>query len=84
MANCSYALLIYHVHAPLTVCGSEQVFTILDTNLDIMVPWLSIDLNFNIHTFFDVHAIGQHAVDLYVQLLHIISFCQLNHANQGC
>ena len=65
----------------LTVRGSRQVFTILDISLDIMVPWLSIDLGFDIHAFFDVHALGWHAVDLYAQLSHIISFYQLDHAS---
>ena len=72
-------------HAPdkllLTVHGSKWVFTILDISLDIMVPWLSIDLGFDIHAFFDVHALGWHAVDLYAQLSHIISFYQLDHAS---
>ena len=67
---------------PLIVRGSRWVFTILHISLDIMVPWLSIDLDFNIHQFFDVYAIGQHVADLYAQLSHI--FCQLNHASQGC
>ena len=74
-------------HAPdkllLTVQGFEWVFTILDISLDIMVLWLSVNLGFNIHAFFDFHAIGWHAVDLYAQLLFIISFCQLNHASYG-
>ena len=42
----------------LIVQGSGQIFTILDISLDIMVPWLSVNLHFNIHAFFDVHAIG--------------------------
>ena len=72
-------------HAPdkllLTIHGSGWVFTILDISLDMMVLWLSVNLNFNIHAFFDVHAIGWHATGLYAQLLLIISFCQLNHAS---
>ena len=39
-----------------------------------MVPWLSIDFDFDTHAFFDVHAIGWNAVDFYVQLPQIISF----------
>ena len=58
----------------LTVYGPERVFTIFDISFDIMVPWLPIDFNFNVLTFFDIHAVGQHAVDLYVQLSHFISF----------
>ena len=54
-----------------------------DISLDIMVLWLLVDFSFDIYTFFDVHAVGWHAVDLYAQLSHIISFCQLNHASQG-
>ena len=68
----------------LTVCGSAWVFTIFDISLDIMVPWFPINFDFGIHAFFDIHAVGQHAVDLYAQLSHIISFCQLNHDSQGC
>ena len=68
---------------PLTVHGSRQVFTIPNISLDNMVPWISIDLDFNIHEFFDVYAVGRHAADLYAPLSHIISFYQLNHASQG-
>ena len=42
-----------------------------------MEPWLPIDFGF------DIHAIGQHTVNLYPELLCIISFYQLNHAIQG-
>ena len=35
-----------------------RVFTVLNIGLDIMVPWLSVDFNFDTHAFFDVHAIG--------------------------
>ena len=55
--------------------GSKRVFTILDISLDIMVPWLSIDFSFDVHAFFDIHAVGRHATDLYAQLSHFISFC---------
>ena len=57
-----------------TVCCTERVFTVLDINLDIMVPWLSIGFDFNTHAFFDVHAIGWNTTDFYAQLWHIISF----------
>ena len=65
----------------LTVHGFERVFTILDISLDIMAPWLSIDLGLDIHAFFNVHAIGWHVANLYAQLSNIISFCQLEHAS---
>ena len=65
-------------HAPnkllFTVCCTGRVFTVLDISLDIMVPWLSIGFDFNIHAFFDVHEIGKDATNFYVQLPHIISF----------
>ena len=48
-----------------TVCYTGRVFTILDISLDIMVPWLSIGFDFNIHAFFDIHAIGWVATDFY-------------------
>ena len=67
----------------LTACGPKHVFTIFDISLDIMVPWRPIDFSFDTHAFFDIHAVGWHAVDLYTQLSHVISFCQLNHASQG-
>ena len=38
--------------------GSKRVFTILDISLDIMVPWLSVNLIFDIHAFFNVYVIG--------------------------
>ena len=68
----------------LVVYGLRQVFTIFDISLDIMVPWLPIDYSFDVHAFFNIHAIGWHTADLYVQLSHMISFCQLNHVSQGC
>ena len=43
---------------PLTVCGSRRVFTTFDISLDIMVTWLPIDFSFDVHAFFDIHAIG--------------------------
>ena len=67
----------------LIVCGLRQVFTIFDVSLDIMVPWLPIDFNLNVHTFFNIHEVGRHVADLYAQLSHIVSFYQLNHASQG-
>ena len=48
-----------------------------------MEPWLPVDFGFDIHAFFNIHAIGQHTVNLYPELLCIISFYQLNHAIQG-
>ena len=76
----------YHVlnKFSLTVHNSRLVFTILDISLDIMVPWLPIDLSFDVHAFFDIHVVDQHTAELYAQLLHLISFCQFNHASQGC
>ena len=41
-----------------TVCCNGQVFAALDISLDIMVSWLSVNFDFDIHAFFDVHAIG--------------------------
>ena len=64
---------------PLTVYGFGLVFTILD----IIVPWLPINFSFDVYTFFNIHAIGRHARNLYTQLSHIISFYQLNLASQG-
>ena len=58
-----------------TIYGPRQVSTIFNISLDIMVPWLSIDFSFDVHAFFDIHAVGRHATDLYAQLLHFISFC---------
>ena len=37
---------------------TRRVFTALNIGLDIMVPWLFIDFDFDTHAFFDVHAIG--------------------------
>ena len=51
-----------------------RVFTVLDLSIDIMVPWLSVNFDFDIYTFFDVHAIALNATDFYAQLLRIISF----------
>ena len=48
-----------------------------------MLPWLPVDFSFDVHAFFDDHAVGRHAPDLYAQLPHLISFCQFNHASQG-
>ena len=67
-----------------TICSSTWVFTILNISFDIVVPWFSIDLNFNIHAFFNIHAIGWQTTDFYAQLSHLISLCQLNHASQVC
>ena len=50
------------------------VFIALDISLDIMVPWLSVSFDFDTYAFFDVHAIGWNATDLYEQLSHIVSF----------
>ena len=65
------------------ICGPKWVFTIFDISLNIMVPWLPINFSFNVHVFFDIHAVGWQTTDLYVQLSHLISSCQLNHASQG-
>ena len=49
-------------HAPdeflLTVCGPRRVFTIFDISLEIMVPWLPIDFDFDIHAFFNTQVVG--------------------------
>ena len=74
-------------HAPnellLTVCRPKRVFIIFDISIDIMVPWLPINFNFDVHAFFNFHVVGRHAVDLNAQLSLIISFCQLKHASKG-
>ena len=57
-----------------TVRCIELVFNVLDISLDIMIPWLSVGFDFDIYAFFDIHAIGQDAMDFYAQLPHIISF----------
>ena len=44
-----------------------------------MVPWLPIDFDFDIHAFFDIHAVGWQTANFYAQLLHLILFYQLNH-----
>ena len=75
--------LAHHVPGEflLIVYGPKLAFTIFDISLDIMVPWLPIDFSLDVHAFFDIHVIGQHTADVYAQLSHIISFCQLNHAS---
>ena len=57
-------------HAPdkllFTIHCTGWVFTVLDISPDIMIPWLSVSFDFNIHAFFDIHAIGWVAMDFYV------------------
>ena len=67
-----------------TVCSSTRVFSIFNISLDIVVPWLFIDLGFNIHAFFNIHAISQKTIVFYAQLSHLISLYQLKHASQAC
>ena len=77
--------LAYHVtdELLLNVYCPRRVFIIFDISIDIMVPWLPINFNFDVHAFFNVHVVGRIAVDLNAQLWHIISFRQLKHASQG-
>ena len=56
-------------HAPdellLIVCGPKRVFSIFNISFDIMVPWLPIYFSFDVHAFFDIHAVGWHTTNLY-------------------
>ena len=57
-----------------TVRFTERVFIVLDISLDIMVPWLSINFDFDTYASFNVYAIGWNATDFYALFSHIISF----------